>query len=593
MERNVAAVLQKYDTTENEFFVMLEKSKEIEFKALECETPAGVIKLNKKEVERIFMENTKKKYSQEERQNKILEVIRKSGDMIRYIEEPDEEMQIMAVANSPYCIKHIKNPTKDTKTAYLLNKRYDAPQMGYCRRDEEEFIDFSPEEIASIVYEKPAAMSGVPKEMITEDIVYHFLKGLVEQNLPYLEGGFSNIPEEHKNKFYWQCMCMVNGYNFSRIPQGKREEYVSEKLIRYCLEHSGSYIGTLWMYQYIPEKFKTKEISILSIIHHFGCIQHLPEELKTKDFLRELAEADKTLKMENNYTWFQDIDMKMIDKEFFREMVLKYHITRIPEKVPSSYYDEETAIILAQNHANQIPKAVQTEHYYDVMAELGYIGRIPEEKLNEERCLKLVQSKKYGVLSKIPEKFKTDSFMETVIREELYLNLEDIIDHVTVDIVKQSIKERRITNFKEIPVSFRSCEMVDLLADHGNGCREIPYEYQTEKSCQQLLSKCDKNRHEWFYHLERCRYKTEDDIEYAIEHYKQAINLPEITREQIDRSVAKYPQNILHVPEWYLKQERKEEKVGEKTTQKQDVKKVVIQENTTFTQLDLFGLLGI
>lgn len=591
MERSVAAVLKKYNTKENELLVMLGKTKEIEFEALQCETPAGLIKLTKKEVERIFKENMKKNVSKEEMQEKILEILKHSGSMIQYIDNPDEKMQIAAITHSPYCIKYIANATKEAKRAYLMAKRYNAPQMGYCRSDDEEFKDFTPEEIVKIVYEKPAAMSGVPKEMITEDIVYYFLKGLVEQKLPYLEGGFNNIPEEYKNKFYWQCMCMVNGYNYFRIPQEKREEYVSEKLIRYSIENANSFIGTLWMYQYIPEKFKTKEISILSIIHHFGCIQYLPEELKTQEFIMELAEADRTLKNENHYTWLRDIDIKMLSAEFFRELVKKYHIIQIPEKVPASYYDEETAIILAQDHNNVIPKAVQTEHYYDVMAELGFFNRIPEEKLNAERCLKLARSKKYRILSKIPEKFKTESFMETVIKEKLYLNMEDIIDYVTADMVKEAIKDRVITNIKEIPVAFRSSEMVDLLADYDNGCRDIPYEYQTEKSCKTLLSDCDKNKYEWFYYLGKCRYRTIDDIEYAVDNYEHAIHLPELTREQIDRSVAKYPQNILYVPEWYLKKEAKVQKKEPK--QKTDNKKIMIPDDTTFTQLDIFGLLGV
>ena len=255
MERNVAAVLKKYNTKENELLVLLGKTKEIEFEALQCETPAGLIKLTKKEVERIYHANIKMNVNQEEKRKKILEVLKNSGSMIRYINNPDDEMQITAVTHSPYCIKYIENASKEAKRTYLLVKRYDAPQMGYCRRDDDEFKDFTPEEIAKIVYKKPAAMSGVPTEMITEDIVYHFLKGLVEQKLPYLEGGFCNIPEEYKNKFYWQCMCMVDGYNFSRIPKEKREEYVSEKLIHYCINNSTSFIGTLWMYQYIPEKF--------------------------------------------------------------------------------------------------------------------------------------------------------------------------------------------------------------------------------------------------------------------------------------------------------------------------------------------------
>lgn len=591
MERNIAAVLRKYNTKQNELLFLLGKTEEIQFESLQCETPAGVIKLNKKEVEHIFNENIKKNVSQEEIREKILEVLKQSGNMIRYIDNMDEEMQIIAVTHSPYCMKYIKNASKEAKKAYLLAKQYDAPQMGYCRTDDDEFKEFSPEEIAEIVYAKPAAMSGVPKEILTENIVYHFLKGLVEQKLPYLEGGFNNIPEEYKTKFYWQCMCMVNGYNFSRIPQEKREEYVSEKLIRYCIENTTSFVGVLWMYQYIPEKFKTKEISILSIIHHFGCIQYLPEELKTQDFIMELVEADQNFETENHFTWFQDIDMKMLNKELFREMIKNHHITRIPEKVPASYYDEETAIILAENPNNEIPKAVQTEHFYDVMAEIGNIDRIPEGKLNEERCLKLVRSRKYRVLSKIPDKFKTKSFMETVIKEKLYRNLEDIIDYVTTDMVKEAIKDRIITSFKEIPDTFRSCEMADLLVDYDHSCREIPYEYQTEKSCQKLLSKCNKKQYEWFYYLEKCRYKTAEDIEYAVEHFEHAIRLPELTREQIKKSIQLYPENILFVPGWYLNEEKKEQKM--ETSHKQEHEKLVVTENMTFTQLDIFELLGM
>lgn len=591
MERNIAAVLQKYHTKENELLTLLGKTEEIEFEALECETPTGVIKLNKKEVKKIFTTNMKKTVTLEEKREKILEVLKYSGRMIQYIDDPDEEMQILAVSNAPYCIQFIKPPTKATKKAYLLHKQYDAPLMGYCRSDDEEFKDFSPEEISQIVCEKPAAMSGVPTEIITEDIVYHFLTGLVKQNLPYLEGAFRNIPNEYKNKFYWQCLCMVQGYNISQMPPEKREEYISEKLIMYCLEHSKSFVSTLWMYEYLPAKFKTKDISILCIMAHFGCIRHLPEELKNEQFIKELAEIAEIEK--NNFNWFSDIDINIISKEYFRKMIKTHHITDIPTNTPASYYDEETDIILAANLNNQIPKAVQTEHFYDAMAEQGYIDRIPESKFTEDRCIKLARSKKYRVLSKIPEIFKTKDFMETVITEKLYLKLEDIVDYLTTDIVKEAIRERKVTSFKEIPVVHRSCEMVDLLAEYDNFCIEIPYEYQTEKSCQKLLSKCNRKHYEWFYFLEKCRYRTSDDLNYAVENFKNAIHLPELTREQIDRSIEKYPENILYAPKWYLNKETKESKAEVKQIQRPDDKKVILPENTTFTQLDLFELLGI
>ena len=56
----------------------------------------------------------------------------------------------------------------------------------------------------------PAAMSGIPSDIITGEMVYTFLEQLVKQNCPYLFGAFSNIPEQYKDKMYWQCLCMVN-----------------------------------------------------------------------------------------------------------------------------------------------------------------------------------------------------------------------------------------------------------------------------------------------------------------------------------------------------------------------------------------------
>lgn len=582
MDRKTAAVIREYGTEDNEFLYII--GNKIEFKKLELETPAGLISMDKKEVREVFEKAVSEKMMfTDKSKQRLCELLSHKAEYLSEIEEPDEDMQLAAIRHSAWYIRNIKNPSKRVKREALLRTDYSAVTMGYGRQDMDEFRDFTTDEIIEIVKEKPASMSGIPTELITGNIVYSFLEAMVKQNLPYLYGAFCNIPDEFKDKIYWQSMCMVNGYNYSGIPDEKKEEYISSKLIHYTLDNQNSFIGTMWLYEYIPEKFKTEEISIKCIRKHFGCVNYLPASLNNEAFLEKLVMDES----ENGgqFSWVQYIDMKNVSKELFRKLITKYHLTRIPEKVPASYINDEVAIVIAENTNNDIPKVAMTDRFFDAMAEKGLAGRIPENKMTEERALKLAESRKYKVLEKIPGKFKTKEFMDKVLNEKLYRYIKDINDYLTEEIVIEAIQNGMVTRFDEIPKEFQSKRTAEALVEKNVKWIEIPPEYQTEKICACMLSKCDSSKYEWMYCLKHCSYPPKSDIDKALELFSEAIDLPGLTREQIDRSLEKFPMNILKVPEWYLN--------GDDTKEKEKPSKSEIPEYTECKQMSIFDILGI
>lgn len=585
MDRVTAAVIKEYATEDNEFLYLA--GKEISYNSLKQNTPAGEIVLKKAEVKKIFEDAINDEIVFKDRSKKrICNLITKNAKRIKLIENPDEEMQLAAIHYGTFYINEINKPARSVEKEFLLRYSYQTPMLGYMRQDFAEFKNFSGKEIAEIVRERPAAMSGVPTELITGDIVYHFLEGLVKQNLPYLYGTFSNIPEEYKDKIYWQSLCMVNGYNYSGIPEEKREEYITAKLINYTLEHEESFVGTLWMYEYIPEKFKTEELSIRFIRKHFGCLSYLPTNLKNDNFYKKLIDEEE--KECGRMSWFSYIDINSISKELFQSTVIKNHIVNIPEKTPSSYINEDVAIVIAESPNNDIPKKVMTEKYFDAMAEKGLADRIPDNKMTEERVWKLVKTKKYRILERIPVKYKTKEFMEKVIAEKLYCKISDIQENLTEEIVAEAIQCGKITRFDEIPKEYQSKKTAELLAEKGAKWLNIPVEYQSERTCKLILEQCDKNKYEWFYCLKRLAFKPDEAVNYAVLHYAEAIELPNLTREQINDNLLVFPMNILKVPAWYLQNDKQE-------VNKQEAKKKTesVQEIKEIRQLSIFEFMGI
>lgn len=583
-----AAVIKEFAKPENELYALIGKADNIDFCKISMQTPSGSVNISQQEAKKIFsglyVDN---KIFADRSKERICKLLEMRNTMIKEIAQPDEEMQLAAVKGGAWILNSISSPANETIIRALVNSDYPATNMGYGRQDDEAFRLLNTADIKRVVQENPAAMSAVPADIIAAELVYVFLEALIRQNKHFLYGAFINFPEKYQNKMFWQCMCMANGYNYSRIPSDKREEYVSEKLIQYTLEHDDGYIGALWIYQYIPQKFKTKDISIRCILHHPGCIRYLPKDLQNDEFYAELIQADAACKC--NLVWVQYIDISTISKDLFVDTVERYGISRLPEKIPVSYITDEFASIMAENSTAQIPKSAMTEKYYDEMAKKGILSNLPQDKLNASRITALIESGNRRVYGWLPDEYKTPEILNSLIERKQY-QAKDVATFSSKDVVIQAICAGIVTRFEEIPEKFRSESTLMALAQIDNHFTDIPEEYQTEEICTEILSHKDKNSYEWMYALLHCAYPPQDAIEDALEKWESAIDIRGLTREQVAKSIERFPLNILRAPEWYFTNKNTNKDAVKIASSKESVKEIRYDD---CKQISIFDMLAL
>ena len=585
-----AIVLKEYNTEQNELLYLTGRENKIQFHGLKENLPSGEISLTAKEVKREFEQAiSNKELFSDCSKERLCKLIMKNANFILEIENPDEDMQLAAVKHNPWIISKINNPAHAAIIATLIARSYEAVNLGYGRQDDEHFRLLNVSEIKSIIEVNPASMSGIPEDLITGDLVYTFLEQLVKQNKSYLHGAFSNIPEHFKDKMFWQCLCMVNGYNIVGIRPELREMYISEKLVHYTLEHSASYVGVLWLYQYIPDKLKTKDISMKCINIHPYCIEHLPDVLKNDTFYAEMAVYSSD--HGNNFAWFEHIDISTISKQTFSEIILRYPVTRYPEHIPASYFTRDNAIQMGTNTAISIPHSVIDSTFYDAMAKEGIITRIPDSELSEYRISLLLESGNKRIITHIPDHIKTPELMNKVIAEGLYNNLNSIADFLTEDIVIDAINKGIVTRFDEIPAEYQNVKTAAALAKTDSKYIIIPRMYQTEEICRDMLKHKDDSTYEWMYTLLQCSYPPSEAVDHALSSFPAAIDIKGLSSSQIDKSIMSFPMNILKAPEWYVKKERNLEEHRDTAEKVSSGHTVSITDD--YKQLNIFDILGM
>lgn len=257
------------------------------------------------------------------------------------------------------------------------------------------------------------------------------------------------------------------------------------------------------------------------------------------------------------------------------------NMASLPEKTPASYFSESVAIIASENANMIIPAASCTDDYYRAMADNGLVNRIPSSKLNQELCFRLLRSRKSNVLRKIPEEFKTRDLMEVVVTEGLYDHIADITDYLSKELVAEAVRSRIVTSFDEIPVKFQSQEITELLIEQTGKIPDIPEGLQTEEICSKWLQCYDKAKYEWLCTLKKCKFKSKDNLDYAVRNFADAVTLGGLSKEQIQISVEKFPLNILKVPAWYF------EKAAVKKPEPD-----LMPENVSFVQMSIFDIIG-
>lgn len=549
MTREEAAVIKKYDLYENEMLYLT--NKEIPVEKLNMETVSGCINLSKEAVKKTLDNLISKKTIFGKRS--IDELLQMDGRLIRYVENPTKDQQLIAMVNHA-SLKDISAPCKEAVKYWLKNEsRYNAPHLGYMQTDFEEFCMLGEEDIIEIVSETPAAMSGVPEKCCTKKIVYAFLEAMVKKNKPYLMSGFKNIPEIFRDRTFYLCFLMVHGYNLSLIPKEEVPQYISNNLINRVLSQS-PWISPLWFYQYLPDQWKTASISIRFILSHPNCIVYLPSYLKDESFYEELLEeSSKT----GNFAWCCHIEEK-ISKSLFDKMVAA-GVTEFPEKIPKSYFDELTYLKLLDKVAIKVPAGACTKKIAQKLAEQGLLEEIPKTMLTEDMIIEAFRKKKRNQISKLDPSLLTDNVIQRVWNEGLFTSLNDLpASYQTRECALDAIRRKIVTRITDIPRSILSPEIAEAIVldnafDFINNGKsyyfDIEKSLQTQKMCDCVMSIPQKGSFAWFYTLKKCdpKFRRKQDIDYAIENYSSAILLEDLSEEQILRSLELYPTNILEI----------------------------------------------
>ena len=197
-----------------------------------------------------------------------------------------------------HAIKHQKYlHVRDIPARFMTAKRF----VTLCKKDWSavnwlsQYIDLlSDENLLEVICENSGGLREIPIERWNKDLLYHYLEYCVRN---YKDTGFTDymikLPDELKDKVFYQCCCMTGGFHYSKIPENLKKIVISWKLIaetirRWDIYDRGNgnhmyYNGLGWMLQYLPEEFKSKEVCLEVCKRYPYAIRHVPNEFVEND----------------------------------------------------------------------------------------------------------------------------------------------------------------------------------------------------------------------------------------------------------------------------------------------------------------------
>lgn len=191
---------------------------------------------------------------------------------------------------------------RDIPSKFMTARRF----VTICKKDRSavnwlfQYVDIlSDEELLEVLCANSDGLSNVPAERWNKELLYHYLEYCVRN---YKDTGFmdymAKLPEELKDKVYYQCCCMTGGFYYSKIPEEMKKTVISWKLVTETIrrwdiaQEEGrliSYNGLGWMLQFLPIEFKTKEVCIEVCKRYPYAIEHVPNKIIEDDsFWEEL-----------------------------------------------------------------------------------------------------------------------------------------------------------------------------------------------------------------------------------------------------------------------------------------------------------------
>ena len=521
----------------------------------------------------------------------VLSILEKDGSLIRLVDEPTEEEQLAALGNHiPNTYKNIPNLTDKAKRLILKLRGGDWGEYEWIQ-------DLPDEELKLLMDENPDIAMLLPEERWTQYLVTEYLRKMVTDKRRELIDDYQHrvrIPGELRDKTFYRAYCMVAGYNYSKIPKERREEIINEKLIRYTLDNTTSYTSALWMYEYLPEHFKTEEVSLRCCVLHFGCFSYLPEELKTYDFISKCIQMGQNSIPSSLYS--------LLSEDEIIDLIGRAGGYTCPE-IDKKVITKKIAFALAQFICapNVIPKQFRTREWY-----LAYVGRtghldaVPEEFVDEEMCISAIRGNYLAARKSVPEKCETQHFLEVEAAEIHFRDLSDIKISHTAEILNKFAYEKPY-NLKEIPEEEKYLvtdeTLVRIIHDKERFWDNVLNFRENDAIVNALIEMTDPNTNgeikNRFYVMSQLSKVPEFIIEEFLSKEPRTITMKGITKEQMERSVDYFPDNVLYLPD-DIAEEGSEcedaEKPKETEGEKQDPFAAITAE-TKYEQMSIWDIL--
>lgn len=429
---------------------------------------------------------------------------------------------------NPYFISKIPKITKD----YILCK--EPHQI-----TEDEFFQLSQYDIRLLVENNPETLCYIPEKRWDNELLSNILESMHINNTDYRMDYRCKIPEHLKKEAYWRTLCMVNGFYFSKLP----EEYqyiIDESYLSMCLKFGKAYTSAYWLLESIDEKHKTHDICLEACLKHPMAIRNVPEQFLNDDFYVEL--------MENGQFEFLDsIDLSTISqKNLITCLQSAKSLSFGSMKIPKKYWSMELveALLPFSNTWNIIPAKYKT---YDVC--LKYVSKygaglkdIPGSMKDNTMCLAAMKSNAFAAKNYLPETMD-EEFWNLVVEGQCFYHVKDLPEKYQ----KQALENQKSLRFDGIPLELLTEKMqIDYLKSI-RFIAPIDIRLRTKKVFQYVkkndismlrvfpISLWDKQSRKEFLKTVR------DGITL----------LPDLTKEEIEISIASFPDNILLVPKFY------------------------------------------
>lgn len=411
-----------------------------------------IYKIPAVEVRRILKKQVKENPETFATNKTIPELIRQDGYLIFYLSEDDWTDEMVSIAVKKDKNIYTKLPVH-YQQKFAIKKAY-VDAFPYLVSQ----IKLSEEELVCIIKENPDIFTHISRENVTQNTLYAFLERLIKSEYAPSSYYWNNIPDEFKDKVYYQARSMANPYYLKDVP----DEYKCYKLYAYIYEHmldkKNSYTCPLSVLQYFPDNEITEEMALTCCVNHFSSVKLIPDKYKNDDFYRKLISNGM-------YSFIQTVDLYTISSALVEECLrnIKPQFWFWQEKFPKNFWTpgivKEYARV-SPMFFKHVPAKLITEE--DAITNLVIHKSIEEfpKKYLSEKAIDALMTNSYGIIGKIPDKYKTDAFYKKHIANH-NLCFKDIpLEYITEEVITSYIAAGKTVNFERIPQSMITEEMI-------------------------------------------------------------------------------------------------------------------------------------